>query len=235
MGNVMTRAKPNAFNALHQLKRRLKLGESVTQVVGSYESGKAPRAIFGMTPAETAAVVNLIHHLPPAATDVLAKGVAEYGIIKGPITHAGIAAPSMRVGAQPDVIAEDWAKALANTASSLTLAVNRVLEDFKCQPLCLRKSAGAPEMTKLTRIARAWELVLAKLSNMIPQAHFDSEKSRLEALFHQRAFDDWLYSLTEECPAELDVRKCSEITAIVAKHRASMEKDKNNNPFAEFC
>ena len=54
------------------------MGETLDQVVGSYESGKAPKHIFGMTPAESAAVVNLVHHIPQAAAiSILAKLVSD--------------------------------------------------------------------------------------------------------------------------------------------------------------
>lgn len=225
MASVMTRAKPNCFNALHQLRRRLKLGESVTQIIGSYEAGKAPKNIFGMTPAESAAVVNLVHHIPQVAQEVFAKAVCEFGMVKGPITHAGIAAPCMRVNFEPDLIADDWSKHMVNTTASLELTALRIVEDFRAAPPGLRKPAGAPEVARATRICKCWELVLSKLRALIPPASFDSEKDRLTELFKKRSFDDWLFSLTEECPAELDISKCGEFAALVAKNRASIEKD----------
>ena len=44
------------------------------------------------------------------------------------------------------------------------------------------------------------------------------------ALFEKRVFDDYLYSLSEECPAQLDLSKVSELSAILSKHKASVEK-----------
>lgn len=221
----MTRAKPNCFNALHQLRRRLKMGETLDQVVGSYESGKAPKHIFGVTPAESAAVVNLVHHIPQAAQEILAKAVCEFGMVKGPITHAAIAAACIRVNFEPALIADDWSKSLINTSSSIEMAAVRIVADFRSSPVGLRKPVGQPEVSRITRIARCWELVIAKLRTLIPAAAFESEKERLKELFMKRAFDDWLVGLTDECPAELDVCKCGELAALVSKHRASIEKD----------
>lgn len=114
---------------------------------------------------------------------------------------------------------------MVNTTASLELTALRIVEDFRAAPPGLRKPAGAPEVARATRICKCWELVLSKLRALIPPASFDSEKDRLTELFKKRSFDDWLFSLTEECPAELDISKCGEFAALVAKNRASIEKD----------
>ncbi len=211
------------------------MGESVNQIIGSYESGKAPKNIFGMTPAESAAVVNLVHHIPQAAQDIFGKAVCEFGMVKGPITHAALAAPCIRVNFEPDLIADDWSKSLMNTSSSIELAAVRIVEDFRSSPVGLRKPAGQPEVARITKIARCWELVIAKLRGLVPAAAFESEKGRLKQLFLKRAFDDWLVALTDECPAELDVCKCGELASMVSKHRAPIEKDCFSISIVEFA
>lgn len=221
----MTRAKPNCFNALHQLKRRCLQGETMQQVVGSYETGKTPRSIFGMGPAESGAIVNLVHHLPYEAIQCLGRGVADYGIVKGPVTHAAIAATCFRLGFQPELIAEDWAHKMRNTERSLVLTAERLIADYEAAPMGMRKSAGLNEVSRMTRICKCWELVVAKLSTLIPAPSFESEKGPLLNYFMKRSFDEWLHTLTEECPFEIDVMKCPEFAAVVMKHKASIDKD----------
>ena len=43
--------------------------------------------------------------------------------------------------------------------------------------------------------------------------------------FEKRAFDDYLFALSEECPAQIDLTKVTEIHAILAKNKASVEKE----------
>ena len=140
MGSVSTRAKPNCFNALHQLSRRLKQGEKLSAVVGSADAGsKVSKSIFGMGLAESGAVVNLVHHLPLECRAVFGKAVAEFGIAKGPVTHAALAAHQIRVGYQPELISDDWSMNMRNTEESVIRASKRLVEDFRQAPLVLDK------------------------------------------------------------------------------------------------
>ncbi|CAK9104678.1 Uncharacterized protein SCF082_LOCUS48825, partial [Durusdinium trenchii] len=225
MASVQTRSKPNAFNALHQLQRRLKHGETVEQVIGHMETGKSLKSIFGLSGAEGAAVFNLVHHLPTACKNIYERGVAEFGIVKGPITHAGLGCHAMRVNFAPDLIASDWSANMKNTQSSLLLVAERIVGDFKALPPGLRKSAGAPEVQRLTRIARAWEICLNKFSGLVPHKTMVEELPILKDMFAKRVFDDWLHNLTEECPAEINLGSVPEFHKVLCKHQSSIEKE----------
>lgn len=146
MAAVATRSKPNAFNALHQLQRRLKQGDTVEQVLKAME-GKNGLKAFGFSAGEGAAVVNLVHHIPVSCKDIFAAAVSEFGIVKGPLTHAALGHVCMRPGFQPELIGDDWAVAMKNTISSLNLVAERLIMDFKALPAGLRKPAAAPELS----------------------------------------------------------------------------------------
>ena len=221
----MTRAKPNAFNALHQLSRRLKHGEKLSAIVGNLDSGKIPRSIFGMGAGETSAVINLVHHLPLECRQIFGAAVAEFGIVKGPVTHAAIGAPSIRVGFQPELISDDWSVNMRNTEESVVRACKRLVQDFRSCPPGLRKSATAPEVGRMCRISRAFDLVLQELAAQLPGSVFENEKPTVVGYFEKRAFDDYLFALSEECPAQIDLTKVTEIHAILAKNKASVEKE----------
>lgn len=223
MASVATRSKPNAFNALHQLQRRLKQGDTVEQVLKAME-GKQGLKAFGFSAGEGAAVVNLVHHIPVSSKDIYAAAVSEFGMVKGPLTHAALGHACMRPGFQPELLGDDWAVAMKNTTSSLNLVAERLVMDFKATPPGLRKPAGAPEVQRMTRICRAWELVLQKFGSQVPQKLVEDELPALHALFKKRVFDDWLYSLTEECPANIDLAGATELSNIIAKHQTSIEK-----------
>ena len=195
-------------------------------VVCSGDAGaKVSKSIFGMGLAESGAVVNLVHHLPLECRSIFGKAVAEFGIAKGPVTHAALAALQIRVGFQPELISDDWSLNMRNTEESVIRASKRIVEDFRQAPPGLRRSATAPDVAKMARISRAFDLVLAEVRSQLPGNVFEDEKDSLVSLFEQRVFDDYLFALTEECPMQIDLVKISEINAILVKNKASAEKD----------
>ena len=188
------------------------------------QSAKSLKAIFGLSQAEGAAVQNLVSYLPATVKDIFAHAVAEFGIIRGPITHGGIGCQTFRLGAEPEVIAPEWARRLRSTSSSLTLAATRIVEDFRAAPAGLRKPAGPVEVQRMCRITRCWEIVLEKFSSQLPQKSVEVELPKLNALFEKKIFDQWLFTMTEECPAEIPLSSAPEIQKVLVEHQSSIEK-----------
>lgn len=89
LGSTATRSKPNAFNHLHQLRRRQLLGQSIEAVLQQWKNPKTLRDIYGLGPLEAAAVVNLVDRMPHGAVQQLEKAACRYGMVKGPISHGG--------------------------------------------------------------------------------------------------------------------------------------------------
>ena len=162
------------------------------------------KSVFGMGPQESTAVINLVHNLPMEFRQILGNAVAEFGIGR----------PAIRVGFQPDLISDGWSLNMRNSGDSVIRTCKRLVADFKQAPPGLHKSATAPDVAKMARKLEA-DLVIAELAAKLPGAAFDSEKPGVVALFEKRVFDDYLYSLTEECPAQIDLTKVSEISAII--------------------
>ena len=105
MASVITRSKPNCFNALLQLKRRVVQGQTLQEILRNYAGTKSNRlSILGMSPAESAAVVNLVHHLPEDAGALLEQSARQHGMFKGAFSHAFVAAQELRVGFEPSVV-----------------------------------------------------------------------------------------------------------------------------------
>ena len=63
MASTSTRAKPNAFNNLHQVRRKTLLagaqGLDAAEYLSSLTKGNL-KEVFGMTPAESLATLNLL-------------------------------------------------------------------------------------------------------------------------------------------------------------------------------
>ena len=188
------------------------------------QSAKSLKAIFGLSQAEGAAVQNLVSYLPATVKDIFALAVSEFGMVRGPITHSGIGCQAFRLGAEPEVLAPEWAQRLKNTTSSLVLAATRLVEDFRAAPVGLRKPAGAVEVQRMCRITRCWEIVLEKFSSQLPQKSIEAELPKLKLLFEKKIFDQWLFTLTEECPAEIPLSAVPEIQKLLVEHQSSIEK-----------
>ena len=223
MSSVQTRSKPNCFNALHQLNRRLKHGEAPEQVLKSME-GKTGLIAFGFSAGEGAAVINLVNHIPVECKEIYEAGAALHGMNKGPITHAGLGHQCMRVGFAPELIGDEWSERMRNTPTSLIPCAERIVGDFEALPAGLRKPSGAPEVQRMTRITRAWELAITKFGSMVPQKLVADELPGLAELFRKRVFDDWLYSQTEECPTDVNLGAVPEFQKILCKHQSSIDK-----------
>ena len=186
--------------------------------------GKTGLKAFGFSAGEGAAVINLVNHIPVECKEIYEAGAALHGMNKGPITHAGLGHQCMRVGFAPELIGDEWSERMRNTPTSLILCAERIVGDFEALPAGLRKPSGAPEVQRMTRITRAWELAITKFGSMVPQKLVADELPGLAELFRKRVFDDWLYSQTEECPTDVNLGAVPEFQKILCKHQSSIDK-----------
>ena len=225
MASVVTRSKPNAFNALHQLRRRAIQGQSLQDILGGYANTKnARQSILGMSPAESAAVVNLVNHLPDKVVQLLESTAREFGMFKGAFTHQFVAAEQLRVGFEPKVVGNEWRARLRNDDDSILLAVQRIIDGYRNTPAGLRKAAGQPEAARMVRIARCWMLVTEKIKAKLPDSLFQSEAAELQKMFFKGCFDEFLERLCEECPTDYDVEGLPEVKVLMARHQETLNK-----------
>eukprot|EP00435_Cladocopium_sp_Y103_P005239 s5105_g1.t1 len=117
---------------------------------------------------------------------ILGNAVAEFGIARGPVTHAAISAVNIRVGFQPDLISDDWSVNMRNSEDSVIRTCKRLVMDFKMAPPGLRKSATAAEVARMTRICKAFDLFMAELASQLPGNSFDAEKPVIIGLFEKK-------------------------------------------------
>ena len=181
-----------------------------------------------MSPAESAAVINLVNHLPEAAVQLLEKAARQFGMFKGAFNHQFLAAVELRLRHEPKVIANDWRSMLRNDADSILLAVQRVIYNYENTPSGLRKAAGQPEAARMCRIARCWNLAREKIQAKLPDPLFQAEVSHFDKLFLKGSFDEWLDRMCEECPAQIDVEELAEVKLLMARHQDSLQKETAN-------
>ena len=90
MASTMTRQRPNAFNFYHQVKKKVALGISMDRLKEEWTTSRRGRNIYNIGVAESSAVANLINGIPAAAAEILQLAACKWGVVKGPMTHAGI-------------------------------------------------------------------------------------------------------------------------------------------------
>ncbi|CAE7328154.1 unnamed protein product [Symbiodinium necroappetens] len=225
LSSVMTRAAPNAFNSLHQLYRRVKHGETVEDIVHAYQAPKSVKSVLGMGPAESQALVNLVHFIPKQAQAILSMAAVEFGMKRGVISHAGLGCAAMRVGYAPsDVAAPEWKERLTCTSSSIILCCERLVGDWKKTAPSMRKTSGPTEVTKMSKICRCWEIVIAQLRGQLTSDQFNKSHANLHEAFLNASFDDQLQLITEECPAVVNLKDIPDIATVLELHSTEIEK-----------
>ena len=224
IASVMTRAPPNAFNTYHQLQRRLKHGESVEGIVKAYENPRSVKSVLGMGPAESQAVVNLVHFLPKPAKEILARAAVEFGMRKGVLSHAALGCQHMRPGHSPDLPLAEWKDRMTYTQSSIVLCCQRMVAEFSATIAAMRKTNGIQEVQRMSKLCRAWEIVIAEVRSKLASDQFAKAKDTLQQGFMDGCFDDYLLQIIEECPALINLKEIPQIKAVLDQHADDIEK-----------
>jgi len=118
LSTTMTRTKPNCFNTLHQVERKLMLMDTGTDSDLTKARSKLNANLlmseFGLTPAEAAATLNLCVYIPEDVKKLLCKIGSTYGMWGGPVGHTFVGAKALRVGYKPTVEDEWWSVHMAS-------------------------------------------------------------------------------------------------------------------------
>ena len=134
----------------------------------------------------------MLLHLPPNAVQTLNKLASSYGMVKGPITHAGVASKALRLGYTPRVEVNFYTEKLLNTPDTVDLILQRVVHDFLNVPTGMRTSAGDDTIQSLQKICRMYLLHVQELKSQLPESVFMSEINGLREAFFAGCFDDHL-------------------------------------------
>ena len=88
----------------------------------------------------------------------------------------------------------------------------------------MRKTSGPTEVTKMSKICRCWEIVIAQLRGQLTSDQFNKSHANLHEAFLNASFDDQLQLITEECPAVVNLKDIPDIATVLELHSTEIEK-----------
>ena len=188
--SVMTRMKPNAFNYLFQIEKKCCMYKSDPRT--QMNIFRDCISDYNLSTSEADAVENLLLHVHPSAKLALAKIAATYGMIKGPISHSGIASRALRTSYMVDTEVGFYSGKLGNDEATVSLILERIKKDFASIVAGMRSTASDEKVTSLQRICRMWILHLEDLRSRLPGLSYNAELASLEKSFLSGCFDDQL-------------------------------------------
>lgn len=219
-------------------------GADKTEILKNWANPKIVKSVFGMGDAEAQAVIALCTRIPREARNTLAKVVMKHGMVRGPVSHAGIGCESMRVGWGPECLMREWTVDMQNAEGTVILIAQRVCQDFENRPVSLRKPAGPSEITHLQKICRVVELCLMKFRSKVSEENYNKHKDTFVSSFMTGCLDTALIAKFETGTVQWDVDDMPDFGAILLKeaseiHRLHLERSANlraqvlNATFAE--
>lgn len=221
--SVMTRSKPNAFNHLHQLHRKLAVGESLDKMLQHWQNPKVARSVYGMGGFEAAAVLNLFKSIPAHTVEVMRLAATKYGMIKGPLTHGAIGCKAICVGFSPDVPSSVWKPMMINTEAMVDQMVHRLIDGWVDLPPGLRRSVTPENVAAMQKIVAAFHIAMTVFQTLVPADVFDQEHPQLMASFMTGSMDTKLAAAAESNPWPWDLNDIPEFKAIIVRLRTDLE------------
>lgn len=219
----MTRTKPNAFNHLHQLQRKLALGESLDKMVLQWQNPKVARAVYGMGIYESAAVLNLHKSIPSETVQYMRLAATKYGMVKGPLTHAAIGCKAICVGYSADVCSTAWKPMMVNTPEMVDMLVRRLVEGWVELPPGLRKSVTPDNVTAMQKVVAAFHIALHVFQTTVPADVFHTELPNIKAAFLSGAMDSQLSAAADTCPWPWDLNDLPDFKHVIARLQTDLE------------
>ena len=168
-----SRERPNCFKWLHQVKKKLLLGVSETDVINLWKDAKEVKSVYGIGQGEATAVVNLCRGIPTEATDILKHAAAKWGVVKGPLTHAGIGCPAMTEGWGADMNTADLSQEFRNTAATVILMAKKAVKVYEESPPALRRPKGHKEIMELQLLCRGFEVSMHRVKKRLPESVYN--------------------------------------------------------------
>ena len=130
-----------------------------------------------MQPSAAEAVMNLLSHVPRHVRQRLHHAVSNYGMNRGPVTHAFLGSKALRVGFSQPYDDAVWNSEMVSAGSTVEMIVERVLFNFERAPQGLRKSAGADVAGLMQKLCRSFKVYCELLKQRVGEAPGVSVKS----------------------------------------------------------
>ena len=130
VASAATKSNPNAFNHLHQIERKVKLGVKREMCIEQLRTPKVAQSVFGIGKTEAEALVNIAANMDSASVDILRNGATRFGMAKGPISHAGLACAAICLGYGPTAGLTQWGDMMKSHKQTLSLICIQINGDF---------------------------------------------------------------------------------------------------------
>lgn len=190
---------------------------------------------MGLSPAEAAATLNLLKHVPPTSVDKLQRAASRHGMWRGPFSHAALASPALRMGYAPKADNSEHAKMMVSDAETVDSMVVRLVSDWESAPMSLRKTALAETIVNIQKVCRIHQLVNAEFKRAVPDEIYTREWPSLDNMFGFGSFDEQYKTISIEQPEVINLHQIPEIKCILAKvdkdletHQLARRKDRVN-------
>ena len=226
-----TRYKPNAFNNIHIIEKRVKCDPTLEweSWLDKLSTGNLS-SVFGLTRMEAKASVQIFKHLPVTAREFYADAVSLHGMAchgnsRAPFSHSFLASPTIARNFSPPGEPVDG-YSMENQESTTMLIAIRSLGAWLDAPTALRR-VSTPELgAELQKICRAYEIVMAKFLSMIPAHTAEDDCKLCSQLFHAGVHDATYAQIAVEKPLPLSsaVDRIPEMKAVLSRHKSAVDK-----------
>ncbi|CAE7199295.1 unnamed protein product [Symbiodinium sp. CCMP2456] len=203
----MSRSKPNCFTYVHPIDKRVQLYDyDPRQQLNTFKEAATQ---FNLSRGESDAVENLLLHISPASREMLTKMSSTFGMVRGPITHSGIASKALRNNFHRESGIAFYQDKLGNAEGTVELILSRVHKDYINTAVGMRASASDDRIQQLQKICRMFQLFLELLETKLSEeasCHFVfmAERPNLVESFMSGSFDDELLEQADKLPVPLD-------------------------------
>ena len=132
MASTSTRRAPNCFNHLHQLRKMIVLGHSVSNEPSDWAKRRGVMRAFSIGEREAAAALNLLS-LPEDVITRLKRMIIKYGFHRerGPFSHAALACDCLGLNKGPVLQNKVWTDDLKCDECTLQLLAHRTEMDWE--------------------------------------------------------------------------------------------------------
>ena len=218
MQSVAVRKMPNCFNILHQIEKQNKLGVATNTALKFMQTPKTLKSVFGIGAGEADACCNLLS-IPTEARETFKAAAREFGVVRGPVNHNGLASEFLLVGKGPEMPTTDCTAAMRNDETTVCLIAKRVVNDFRRTPPGLRRTLGHEGIKEMQQLCRAFRLTLGPFQASVCDEDFKREWPLLEEKFAGRYLDQGLMDAVDSCQIPIDLMGLSEFRVVIMRLR----------------
>lgn len=220
-----TRSKPNAFNHIHQMNKKVLLGGAQEEMLAELTNPKTVKSVLGIGDMEAKAVLNMTTQMPSEAVRIFRRAANAHGMVRGVISHAGLSHRLLGVGNGPDMPTPGLKALMKNDNETVIFMALRIVHDFVALPTSMRKTLTLERIPAIQMTARGFLLAIEQLRSEIPDSTFATHKPLLINKFIQGVLDEGIEAMVESSTGEtMDIEHVSAFRAVIATIKASQDE-----------